>query len=162
MIKYSKYKKVLFCADFSENCNSIFEYAFGVAKRDDSILYILYIIPEIIESYTSELKSLLSKENIITMKKSIEKSSVEKYEKNYLSKIKDKGKVKFILRHGREENEIIGFAKEENVDIIVIGTHGKTGMEHVFLGSIAEKVVQYSPIPIFVIPCKTKVSSNSL
>jgi len=162
MIEYCKYKKVVFCTDFSENCNSIFEYAFGIAKRDDSVLYILHVIPVVLENYTSELKSYLSKNNITEMVKAIEKSSMEEYKKNYLSKIKDKEKVKFVLRHGREEDEIIAFAKEENVDIIVIGTHGKTGLGHVFLGSVAEKVIRHSPIPIFVIPCKTKVSGSSV
>lgn len=54
---------------------------------------------------------------------------------------------------GKEDDEIIKFAKEEQVDIIVMGTHGKTGVARVYFGSVAEKVFRRSPIPVFTIPC---------
>ena len=47
MMEYPKYKKVLFCTDFSENSDYAFEFAFGIAKRDDGLLYILHVIPRI-------------------------------------------------------------------------------------------------------------------
>jgi nucleotide-binding universal stress UspA family protein len=61
-----------------------------------------------------------------------------------------------VTKSGREDEEILTFAKQENVDIIVMGTHGRTGVEHVFFGSVAEKVLRHSPFPVFVIPCKKK------
>jgi nucleotide-binding universal stress UspA family protein len=45
MIEYPKYKKVLFCTDFSENSDYAFEFAYGIAKRDEGLLYILHVIP---------------------------------------------------------------------------------------------------------------------
>ncbi|OPY87775.1 MAG: putative universal stress protein [Smithella sp. PtaU1.Bin162] len=156
MIKYPKYKKVLFCTDFSENSDCAFDYAFGVAKRDDSILYILHIIPDIPDQYFAELQTFVKKDNIHDVNKALEKSCKKKYEKQYLSKIKDKDKVKFVIKPGREEDEILKFAKEENVDLIIIGTHGRTGVKHIFLGSVAEKVIRHSSLPVFVIPCKDK------
>jgi len=45
MMEYPKYKKVLFCTDFSENADYAFDYAFGIAKRDGGLLYILHVIP---------------------------------------------------------------------------------------------------------------------
>jgi len=45
MIEYPKYKKVLFCTDFSENADYAFDFAYGIAKRDEGTLYILHIIP---------------------------------------------------------------------------------------------------------------------
>jgi hypothetical protein len=46
MLEYPKYKKVLFCTDFSENVDYAFEFAFGIAKRDKGLLYILHVIPD--------------------------------------------------------------------------------------------------------------------
>ena len=46
MIEYPKYKKVLFSTDFSENSDYAFEFAFGIAKRDEGLLYILHVIPK--------------------------------------------------------------------------------------------------------------------
>jgi len=44
-MEYPKYKKVLFCTDFSENSDYAFEFAYGIAKRDEGLLYILHVIP---------------------------------------------------------------------------------------------------------------------
>ena len=45
MIEYPQYKRVLFCTDFSDNSDRAFEYAYGIAKRDQGTLYILHVIP---------------------------------------------------------------------------------------------------------------------
>ena len=59
MREYPKYNKVLFCTDFSENSDYAFEFAFGIAKRDEGLLYILHVIPrnlqqEVLSSHISE------------------------------------------------------------------------------------------------------------
>ena len=154
MIEYPKYKKVLFCTDFSENSDCAFDYAFGVAKRDESVLYILHVIPSIPNQYYAALYS--NKENFNKIKAAIQEDLAQKFSDQYLSQIKDKTKVKIVTKSGREDEEIIKFAKEENIDILVIGTHGRTGIEHAFIGSVAEKIIRSSPIPVFVIPCKKK------
>ena len=47
--------------------------------------------------------------------------------------------------------EIITFAKDQNVDLIVVGTHGRTGLAHVMIGSVAEKVVRKAPCPVLTV-----------
>jgi len=42
------------------------------------------------------------------------------------------------------------------VDIIIIGTHGRTGLNHTFFGSVAEMVIRHSAVPVFIIPCEKK------
>jgi universal stress protein A len=93
----------------------------------------------------------------VTMQEDLDK----KYNDQYLSQIKDKTKVKIVTKSGREDEEILKFARKENIDIIVIGTHGRTGIEHVFVGSVAENIVRRSPIPVFIIPCKKKSGLDS-
>jgi len=61
-----------------------------------------------------------------------------------------------LIREGREYQEIIRFAIEEKVDLIVPGTHGLTGIGHVLMGSVADKVVRNSPVPVFTIPSLEK------
>lgn len=53
-----------------------------------------------------------------------------------------------VVRRGDPAREIVRFAKQENVDLIVIATHGRTGLAHVLVGSVAEKVVRYSSVPV--------------
>jgi len=154
MIEYPKYKKVLFCTDFSENADYAFEFAYGIAKRDEGLLYILHVIPY--NPHQAFAENYINKEDLEKIQKSIEEDLDNKYREHYVKKIGNKIKFEIVTKSGREDNEILKFAKEENIDIIVMGTHGRTGIEHVFFGSVAEKVIRHSPFPVFLIPCKRK------
>jgi len=50
--------------------------------------------------------------------------------------------------------EIIKYAKKQKVDLIVMSTHGRTGIKHLFLGSVAERIIRQSPCPVMVVPAK--------
>ena len=158
MIEYPKYKKVLFCTDFSENSNYAFEFAYGIAKRDKGLLYILHVIPrnpnqEMIRGYVSE-------DILRNIQKGLEQELDDNYKERYVKKIENAVGFEVVTKSGREDEEILKFAKDKKVDIIVVGTHGKTGIEHVFFGSVAEKVLRRSPFPVFVIPCKKKLDES--
>ena len=157
MIIYPKYKKVLFCTDFSKISGCAFEYAFGIAKRDEAVLYILHVIPPPRQMYGYGEAAYLTQEQWDKMEEDGKKYREELFNDKYLNHIMDKRKVKTVTKSGREDDEILKFIKKEKIDIMVIGTHGRTGMEHVFLGSVAEKIIRRSPIPVFVIPCKDKI-----
>ena len=154
MREYPKYNKVLFCTDFSENSDYAFEFAFGIAKRDEGLLYILHVIPRNLQQEV--LSSHISEDILRNIQKGLEQELDDNYKEHYTKKIEDAVRFEVVTRSGREDEEIIEFAKKEKVDIIVMGTHGKTGIEHVFFGSVAEKVLRRSPIPVFIIPCKKR------
>ena len=156
MIDYPKYEKVLFCTDFSEVSDCAFIYAFGIAKRDQAVLYILHVIPPVSLPYVAD--AYMTREQLQKIEADKQKGLEKMFDDKYLNYIKDKAKVKIVMKSGREDDEIIDFAQKEKMDLLVIGTKGKTGIEHTFLGSVAEKVIRRSPIPVFVIPCKGKTS----
>ena len=157
MIIYPKYKKVLFCTDFSKISDCAFEYAFGIAKRDEALLYILHVIPPPRQMYGYGETAYLTQEQWDKIEEDGKKYREGLFNDKYLNHIMDKRKVKTVTKSGREDDEIFKFIQKEKIDIMVIGTHGRTGMEHVFLGSVAEKIIRRSPIPVFVIPCKDKI-----
>ena len=154
MIKYPKYKKVLFCTDFSDNADYAFDFAYGIAKRDGGILYILHVIPY--NPHQAYAESFITTEDLKKIQKAVEEDTANNYKKRYEKEIEEGIPYEFVTKSGREDDEILTFAKKENVDIIVMGTHGRTGIEHVFFGSVAEKILRHSPFPVFVIPCKKK------
>lgn len=154
MIDYPKYKKVLFCTDFSDNSDWAFHYAFGIAKRDEGVLYILHVIPANPDHYN--LERCLVKSELDRIKATLREDREKMYNDRYLSQIKDKGNVRVVTESGREDKKILEFAKKENIDIIVIGTRGRTGVEHLFIGSVAEKIIRHSPVPVFIIPRRKK------
>jgi len=155
MIEYPKYKKVLFCTDFSDNADYAFGFAYGIAKRDEGILYILHVIPY--NHHQAYAESFITTEDLKKIQKAVEEDTTNNYKERYEKEIEEVVPYEFVTKSGREDNEILTFAKKENVDIIVMGTHGKTGIEHVFFGSVAEKVLRNSPFPVFIIPCKKKI-----
>ncbi len=59
--------------------------------------------------------------------------------------------VRFLLREGDPAAEIVGVATSERCDLIVSGTHGRTGLSHLLMGSVAERVVRTSPCPVLVV-----------
>lgn len=84
---------------------------------------------------------------------------------NHQSKraIKEKIPVKTRLIEGAPFREIIKMAKRERADLIVMGTHGRTGIDHLLAGSVAEKVVRLSPCPVLTVrsvPAASKPGSG--
>ena len=58
------------------------------------------------------------------------------------------------MRIGRSADEIINVAKEKDADLIIMSTHGYTGLKHAFLGSTTENVVRYAPCPVLTVRLK--------
>lgn len=66
-------------------------------------------------------------------------------------KLKDTNKIEQVIVCGKPHCEIIHYAKENEIDLIVIATHGRTGLAHILLGSVAEKVVRFSHVPVLAV-----------
>jgi nucleotide-binding universal stress UspA family protein len=63
-------------------------------------------------------------------------------------------KVIPAVRVGQPEQEILRFAEDEGVDLIVMATHGWTGLQHLLLGSVAEKIVRHARVPVLTVKPK--------
>jgi universal stress protein A len=57
-----------------------------------------------------------------------------------------------IIRYGRAHDEIVKCAEEQKADLIVMGTHGRTGLAHLLVGSVTERVVRTSKVPVLTVP----------
>jgi len=158
MMGYPKFKKLVFCTDLSENADYAFEFAYGIAKRDGGLLYILHVIPD--NLYRAYAESCIAKETVEKIHKEFEENLANNYREHYVKKIENGVPFKIVTKSGREDDEIVKFAKQEKADLIVMGTHGRTGVKHVLLGSVAEKVLRQSPVPVFVIPSREKLERS--
>ena len=103
------------------------------------------------------IDGFIAQEDLEKIQKNIEEDLVNNYKERYAKKIEGEIEFETVTKSGRADKEILEFAEKEKVDLIVMGTHGRTGIEHVFFGSVAEKVLQHSLLPVFVIPDKNKV-----
>lgn len=142
-----KIKNILLPTDFSKISLTAAEYAVELAKEYNAKLHILSIVektPPILA-----IRSLdLSREKIL---ESIDADAKEQMD-SCVKKIKKLGNVEVIpvIRKGIDYEEIIKYSVEKKIDVIVIATHGRTGLLHTLLGSVAEKVIRYSKIPVLV------------
>jgi nucleotide-binding universal stress UspA family protein len=79
----------------------------------------------------------------------------------YLSQVTAAGLAgEIVVVHGTPSQEILDTAKRYQVDLIVMGTHGRTGLPHILLGSVAEKVVRLAPCPVLVARHPTSIAAS--
>lgn len=140
-------KKVLVPIDFSDYSKSSLRYAVNFAKQFKAEIYLIYVVEPVI--YPPDF----SMGQIAIPSVSAEWDERAKVELENLAKteIPEGIKVKTILKNGKPFLEIIDTASEENIDLIIIATHGHSGVEHILFGSTAEKVVRKAPCPVLTL-----------
>jgi nucleotide-binding universal stress UspA family protein len=106
------------------------------------------------------VRNMLDIEEIRKIQKGIQEDLDNKFKERYVKNMDNGVKYEIVTKSGKEDEEILKFAKDEKVDIIVMGTHGRTGIEHIIFGSDAEKVLRHSPFPVFVIPSRKKLKRS--
>ncbi len=139
---------VLLSTDFSDFSLSAADYAITVAKLNNATLHLLHVVektPPILA-----IRSLdLSEDKIL---KGILSEAQENLEK-VVKKLETESGLKVVASvvRGIDYQEIVDYAAGNKVDMIVIATHGRTGLLHTLIGSVAEKVIRYSKVPVLVV-----------
>lgn len=135
-------KKILFPTDFSSFAEHALEYAVAMAQEFDATLYMLYV-EEVLPYIPGDPD-----------RKFPDPAEIEKHAHSRMEKDLEKhGEVqtkRFVAR-GIPADEICEFAKAEQMDLIVMATHGRSGLKHVLMGSTTEKVVRKAPCPVLSI-----------
>jgi universal stress protein A len=70
--------------------------------------------------------------------------------------------VMIATLHGDEAEEIVGYARQHDIDLVVLGTHGRTGFTRALLGSVAERVLRTAPCPVLTVPAVTVAGRGAL
>jgi nucleotide-binding universal stress UspA family protein len=144
------FKTILYATDFSESSDHAFEYAYSLAKSFDARLVILHVINEPVDLRGFYVPHI----SFDKLEEEIEQGAqklMEQFERKYLGEYNN---FDSIVAPGIPYDEIIRRAEAENAELIVMGTHGRTGLDHVLFGSTAEKVVRKSPVPVMTIRFK--------
>lgn len=150
-------RKILFCTDFSDNSLPARALAIEFALRFDAKLVILHVVNSSRLGYPAfevgvpfDLQTVLR-----AIEESVQKNFAE-MQQECCQSLRD---VETVSRIGVPSNEIVKFADEEAVDLIVMGTHGWTGFKHLILGSTAENVVRVAGCPVLTVRAHSGESS---
>ncbi len=140
-------KTILFPTDFSQGARAAMDHAVSLARDYHARLILLYVIQDISIAEWYIPSSLSVTDLIEDMQKSAAKE-MDKWAAEVSKHVKD---VEKMVVRGVPFVEIIRIAKEKDVNLIVIGTHGRTGIDHMLFGSTAEKVVRKAPCPVLTV-----------
>lgn len=137
-------KRILFPTDFSEGSDNALPYAVDMAKHYGAKLYVLHIMHDMAQA-TGWYVPHVSMDALYKDIEAGAKKEIERYGVAGLEGFKD---IERIVVKGIPYDEVIKFAKENKIDLIVIGTHGRKGLDRVIFGSTAERVVRDAPCPV--------------
>lgn len=146
-------KKILFPHDLSENASKIIPYVVSVAEAHNSEIYMLHVVHDLQKwgkVYIPHASmDLLQQEAVEAAEKEMDKMGKDQFQgySNMQTKVVS----------GDPAGEILRTIGSEGIDLVIIGTHGRKGLEHIVFGSVAETVVKKSPVPVMTInPYKLK------
>ena len=141
-------RRILIPTDFSEPAKQAQAYAIALAERFGSELHLMHIVPQITIPLPDSSSSW-------TLPDSDQRAQVKEAETRLLQELdskwaKERGVVQ-VAKVGYAVEEIVQYANDKEIDLIVIGTHGHSGLAHFILGSVAEKIVRMATCPVLTV-----------
>ncbi|QDT31841.1 universal stress protein [Thalassoglobus polymorphus] len=147
-------KRILFPTDFSECAEAAAVYASDLASRYDAELQVLHVIHDVsldVPDFGMGLAFPGYLENLPQRRKEIS-SAVKQSLELLISQFPEGLKaVDSHMKFGNPISEILEFVETQDIDLIVMGTHGRTGFSHAILGSVAERVLRHAQCPVLTI-----------
>jgi nucleotide-binding universal stress UspA family protein len=147
MEKIMKITKILFPCDLTENVTKVLPYVLSFSEKYDSTVYLLHVVQDLQKwgklylPHPSMDKA--QKEAIKGAKKALGRICDEQMQgcPNFQRKIVS----------GDATTEILKTIESEGIDLVIMGTHGRKGLESIIFGSVAENVVKKSPVPVITV-----------
>lgn len=140
-------KKILVPVDFSDYSKNALNYAVDFAKSFNAQLILIYVVEPVIYPPDFSMGQIA----IPSVDLEMDKRAKEELENLSKKLIPDELKAKCLVKTGKPFLEIIDTASEIEADLIIIATHGHSGVEHILFGSTAEKVVRKAPCPVLTL-----------
>jgi len=138
-------KRILVPIDFSDCSKKALQYALPLAKQHRAAITLLYVVP--LSYAVGEYGGI----DYVSLEAETRASADKALAALAVDEIRGEVSVDTLVRTGSPALEIIELAKRLPADMIVVSTHGRTGLKHVFLGSVAENVVRLAPCPVLVV-----------
>lgn len=146
--------RILLPTDGSEEMATVAEYAFDLAALTDAEVHLLYVVDETaFSSVPVEVQEQVQEALAGDGESATSALGKRAYERG-LTAVQE-------VRSGNPAVTIVAYAVENDVDLVVMGTHGRTGFDYYLLGSVAERVVQTSPVPVTTVPIGERTDTTA-
>jgi universal stress protein A len=142
-------RSVLAPTDFSPHAEGALRYAVGLAERLGATLHLLHVLPDVVvpvgpdptltPSLPPEYYTETEEQSLAALRKLLDPAW---------------GKIpasEVAVRWGSPVDAIVAYAADQKIDLIVTATHGRTGLSHALLGSVAERIVREAPCPVLTL-----------
>jgi len=141
------WKRILVPHDFSPSANRAAAIARDEAKAHDGLILLLHVV-DLPIAYSADTVVMTGGGAPIAIREYALQAAAE-HVRDLADRLEADGvEVAQFVRVGRPLDEILAFTLEHEVDVIVMGTHGRHGLAHLIAGSVAERVVRSSPVPV--------------
>lgn len=145
------FKTILYATDFSDSSVSAADHARLLKELTGATLHILHVIGEL----SDQQRTMIHQEYFKDFEKSVEQQALQDMHQFCASHFEGLEQIKSHTLIGNPFQQIMQLSEQLSADLIVMGTHGRTGIEHVLVGSTAERVVRYSKIPVLTVRSDT-------
>jgi nucleotide-binding universal stress UspA family protein len=140
-------KSILFPTDFSEGSSQALQYAVDFTKKYGAKLYVVHVIYDIAKA-TGWYVPHVSMDQMYQDIQEGAKKELDKFGVKELGEIKN---IERTVLTGVPHEEVMNFAKKNKVDLIIMGTHGRKGIDRILFGSTAAQVVRFAPCPVLTV-----------
>ncbi len=151
-----EFKKILIAVDASSYSEKAAKYGCTLAKTLQAQIAFIHVdeYPVVTEVTGDAMmgEQMLVLPDITEIQNENAKNLLHKMTQTYADGLE----AEQIIKTGMIKDEILQFAKEWKADVIVLGTHGRTGFDHLILGSMAESITRHAECPVLIIPNKTE------
>ena len=137
-------KKVLFATDFSEGSSHALPYAVDIARQYGAKLYFVHVLYDVAKTAGWYVPHI----SIDEMYGDMVKSAKAELEKIFIDDLRGFKDLEHVVLKGIPYEEISRFAADNKIDLIVLGTHGRKGIDRMLFGSTAEQIVRNAPCPV--------------
>lgn len=142
-----KVERILFPTDFSEGALHALSYAVDLAKHYHARLYIIHVIYDLTRATGMHVPHISQDD----MYKELNAWATNELEKCCVEETRGFSDIEKVIVKGIPYEEILKCASDNKIDMIVIGTQGRSGLERVIFGSTAERVVRKAPCPVMTV-----------
>ena len=144
----SRIRRILHPSDFSRASGAAFSKAVELAKTNNAELLVVHVLAPILPMLGDGYVSPKVHEDLVASARGYGKKNLDAL----VAKAKKAGvRAKSVLLEGLPHEQIARMARRQRADLVVMGTHGRTGLAKLFLGSVAGRVIAIAPCPVMTV-----------